>query len=170
MSTKLKSAGSETQTMTFYCAQTGDAFSVLFARYFSRQRFRIHAIEPPRANRDQPSQQTFLKVQVKSNIKGESKSFDANDFDMAGWQCACCQHRSWPQYVKCSNCNRLVCGSKTISINNGLNTFQCATDCDAGGIIEGQISTYNVELDKTKEEDLDLANNSDMLLSARATD
>ena len=46
-----------------------------------------------------------------------SKSIDAKCFDMAGWQCAHCKHNSWPAYVKCSTCHRLICGCKVISIS-----------------------------------------------------
>jgi hypothetical protein len=171
MPKKLKGKRPEIQKISFHCAKNGTAFSVLFARESSQDRFRIRSIDFPHANTDQQHKQTFLEwaeVRVRPNIADESKSLDAKDFDMTGWQCACCRHKSWPQYLKCSKCNRLVCGSKVISIRNGPKTFQCAPDCDGGGVIEGQIS-YNVEMEKAENGDPRPAPNSEMALPMRAT-
>jgi hypothetical protein len=149
----------EVQKISFHCAKDGTEFSVLFVRESSEDKFRIRSIESPHVNTDQHHKQSFLEwagVRVNSNVSGKSQSFDANEFDIAGWKCACCQYSSWPQYVRCSKCNRLICGSKIISIQNGPKTFRCAPDCGGGGVVEGQISTYTAEgremaKEKTKE-------------------
>ena len=151
---QIKESGPEVQKISFHCAKDGTEFSVLFARESSKDKFRIRSIEPPQVNTDQQHKQTFLEwaeFRVSSNVSDKSKSFDAKEFDMAGWRCACCQHSSWPQYLQCSKCNRLVCGSKVISIQNGPKTFQCAPDCDGGGVIEGQISAYSAERRETEK-------------------
>ena len=173
MQKKLKGNGPGVQKISFHCAKDGTAFSVLFARNSSEDKFRIRSIDSPHGNTHPRHKQTFLEgteVRGGSNPAGESKSFDAKDFDMAGWQCACCRHSSsWPAFVKCTKCNRLVCGSKVISIQNGPKTFQCAPDCEGGGVIEGEISNYNVEIERTKTDDPRPTPNSEMVLPARGT-
>src|SRR6266849_3487794 len=106
-----KESEPEVQKISFHCAKDGTEFSVLFARESSADKFRIRSIEAPRTKADQQQKQTFLEWAGRKVIRDRAstvpKSFDAKEFDMAGWQCACCKHNSWPEYVKCSKCNRL---------------------------------------------------------------
>ena len=120
----------------FCCANTGDEFSVVFARASAAQKFRIQSIKPPK----HPS-----AVKAGALRHQHLNAFDAHDFDVSGWHCTGCGHGSSnvpTLFVKCPVCRRLVCGAKVISIQNGGQTFECTPDCGHSGAIAGEIATY----------------------------
>ena len=135
----------EVHNVSFFCAQDGAEFSVIFARDYPTEKYRIRSIQalaPDGVERPKQKSGQWPGAKLGSTT---SKSIDAKYFDMAGWQCAHCKHDSWPAYVKCSTCHRLVCGCKVISIRNGKHTFQCAPDCGGSGVLAGEISTYEAQ-------------------------
>ncbi len=122
---KTKVRESEVQKVSFFCAENGAEFSVVFGRKSQKEKFRIHAIQGSKSKRFTYSPSNLKKIMewmgtvlgllTSGESLSQAKSFDAKDFDFAGWRCACCNHKTWPQFVRCSKCNRLVCGSKVIS-------------------------------------------------------
>jgi DNA-directed RNA polymerase subunit RPC12/RpoP len=131
----------EVRKISFFCAQSGGEFSVTFARNTPNEKFRIRSIDVV------PSKTDKLPglSDVAARKPTKTTPFQANDFDIAGWRCPYCSHGVTlvsSLFAKCSKCNRLVCGSKIITIANGPETFQCTTDCGGGGVLSGQIDEF----------------------------
>lgn len=146
----------EVREVHFHCAKTRDRFSVMFARDATAQKFRVRSIQI--LKRSSYARRTGIKHRPLS-------AFDAHDFDVSGWQCACCGHGSGnveTLFVKCPACHRLVCGAKVISIQNGSQTFECAPDCGHVGSIAGEIATYDAALDDRERKNGEYASNSEL--------
>ena len=129
---------SERRKLSFYCAQTGAETVVTFVRSSPSETFRIQAILPVTNPRSADSKQNAV---VASGI-------DARQFDLTGWRCGSCGHQgglAQASFVRCGTCQRLVCGSKIIVIQNGPQTFRCAPGCNGGGPVEGCISSYDAQ-------------------------
>jgi len=121
------------RSVSFNCAKNGREFSVIFTRPSRYEKFRI---------KETQIGQKDLAAAAPAQ-PAQSQSFDANELDFSGWECAHCKHRAWPQFVKCGSCRRLICGANVVSHQNGQQTFTCAPGCEGDGVLEGEITSFD---------------------------
>lgn len=142
-----RSSDSESESspkVPFFCAQNGAEFFVLFKRTSAGEKFRITSIDIV------PQLRTIVSRDARAQMRSQPhlKTFSANEFDVSGWQCPYCRHGASAVkflFVKCAKCNRLVCGSRVISISNGPNTFHCTPECSGSGVLSGEIENYDAK-------------------------
>jgi len=154
---------SEQRQLFFRCAQTGRRFAVLFGRPNPSQRFRTLTVgdDSTVPDQDDSSKNTEphpdaiapccgprrRKTGHSAMVSSELQSFDAADFDFAGWYCPFCGHyRATPAktpFVRCSSCGECVCGGRIIEVPGGPVTFACHDGCQGSGRVEGCITSFD---------------------------
>ena len=172
----------EIREIPFRCARTGGRFRVLFGRTNAARNFRIRQVlaedvqsepNPPgpvvgsaiaRKLRAIPGRVT--RVFRNHQLSRETHTFDAGEFDFAGWYCPCCGHsqhqQTWPEFVRCSKCGECVCGGRVIQVNNGPQTFERHDGCKGGGRISNNyVQSYaGDKISVTQQERATLASSS----------
>lgn len=158
----------ESQQVSFCCAESGAEFVVLFARENAAKKFRIRSIQPvglQTAERASPRSGSFEHTPV-------AKALNATEFDVSGWECPHCKHGKssvTTLFVKCGTCNKLVCGSKVITVENGSkSTFQCTPTCGGSGVLTGEIDAYDAERIRPEEPKRESATKREPQLTKRA--
>jgi hypothetical protein len=117
----------ESRIVPCRCARTGQSFCLRFERLSPAHRFQIARID----KEDRPG-----PVKTGSLIarKPAQKSYDAREFDWAGFQCPYCNDRSGLVY--CNECGETVCSGRVRPLPDGGRAFACHDGCGATGSIE----------------------------------
>jgi hypothetical protein len=119
----------ESRLVPCRCARSGQPFFLRFERLSPAHRFQIARIDKD----DSPGSQ----VKAGSGLfvrKPIQKSYDAREFDWAGFQCPYCNDRSGLVY--CNECGETVCSGRVRPLPDGGRAFACHDGCGATGRIE----------------------------------
>lgn len=146
------------RTLNFRCSKTGGRFYVNFSRLHKEHEFRIVScstdsgeLSKKYSNIDTTSQLKFSET--------KNQSFDANDFNLSGFECPCCQYAGDPSFVNCSTCGELVCGYSVVHVSPTVATFECHKDCSGGGVLnKGTIKNYSGKSSKIESGKAHLSN------------
>lgn len=131
-------AGPEERVIDFVCARSGAPFQVRFTRPSPVERFTIARIERGGQIRREPQPSSFSA----GSAAGPSASFDIAEFDLSGWTCPWCQATKGTvpySFVRCAECNELVCTGRTSMLPNGKGWFACHDRCGSEGVTGGPI-------------------------------
>ena len=135
------------RVLPFRCAQTGQQFFVVFGRQSSMQRFRVLNVRDQMALAGELSEPDRDSPHVLSQAAQRVETFEAADFDFAGWFCPGCGYGQTGEmaipFVRCSICGECVCGGRIIQIPGGPATFACRDGCGGGGRVEGRIASFD---------------------------
>jgi hypothetical protein len=118
----------ESRLVPCRCARTGQPFSLRFERLSPAHRFQIARIEKD----GNPGRQ--IEGDRLFGRKARQKSYDAHEFDWAGFQCPYCGDRSGLVY--CNECGDTVCSGRVRPLPDGDRGFACHDGCGATGRIE----------------------------------
>jgi hypothetical protein len=118
----------ETRVIPCRCAVTALPFALHFERVSPAHRFRIARIEAGIASgRERKPRSLFARAP-------ESRSYDAAEFDWAGYACPHCGNRAGKIY--CGNCQETICAGRVRSLPDGGRVFACHDACGATGELE----------------------------------
>jgi hypothetical protein len=119
----------ETRSIPCRCAVTGQGFSIVFERQSPAHRFQIARIERENAAGDRPNGFSGL-----FSRPPQQKSYDAGEFDWAGYVCPHCGNGSGT--VHCGQCRETVCAGRVRALPDGSKAFACHDGCGSTGTIE----------------------------------
>jgi len=139
-------ASASMRELAFRCAYSQDEFSVLYAKEARDTKFRLRAIEETGRVIKRLLSSTNVARVAKAHIASpvSSGSWAAIDFDHSGWRCPHCRKRGVETntFIKCGNCNGLVCGASMIQVHGGGRTFRCTCGAHAE-VTEGLIASFD---------------------------
>jgi hypothetical protein len=119
----------ETRTIPCRCAGTGQGFTIVFERLSPAHRFQIARIDRESASSDPSNGFSGL-----SGRTPHQKSYDAAEFDWAGYVCPHCGNRAGTVY--CGQCRETVCAGRVRALPDGSKSFACHDGCGATGVTE----------------------------------
>lgn len=125
----------EKRMVQFRCAEKGKLFFVFFVKHNPSHTFQVVSVSKERNAPSRGSQDHSLR-----NSSRTETSFDASDFDWTDWFCPYCGHKD--TFVKCGQCQEIVCGSRVCELQDGTKSYACHDGCGGTGKIEGYIKTY----------------------------
>lgn len=122
------SGKSETRTIPAHCVIHDRPFSILYERQSINHRFQIVGIIIPD---EQASKISVFKNFLKPQKQAEAITYKANDFDHSGKYCPHCGFKE--NFVQCTWCKQMVCGSRVRTLATGEQLFACSDSCGCTG-------------------------------------
>jgi len=132
----------EQRMVQFRCAETGKLFFVFFVKQSPSHTFQVVSVSRERSAPSRVSQDHSLQ-----NSSRTETSFDASDFDWTDWFCPYCGHKD--TFVKCGQCQEVVCGGRVRELQDGTKSYACHDGCGSTGKIEGHIESYKGSREQT---------------------
>jgi hypothetical protein len=118
----------ETRVIPCRCAVTALPFALHFERLSLAHRFQIGRIEAGTESGGECTPRSLFAREP------QSRSYDAKEFDWAGYACPHCGNRAGTVY--CGECQETICAGRVRSLPNGSKAFACHDACGATGELE----------------------------------